>query len=144
MRRIIFISSLLILVAFVFVACGQSSPSPMQGGEVKTDGGSYWDITSVQLKSMLENKDFLLVHTHLTCNKGIPDTNVLIPYDAIEQNLSKLPEDKGAKMVLYCHDDSMSATAAKALVSLGYTSVYNLDGGLVEWEKQGYEINDNP
>ena len=34
----------------------------------------------------------------------------------------------------------MSQMAAEKLVSLGYTNIWNLKGGMVDWESAGYEI----
>jgi rhodanese-related sulfurtransferase len=34
----------------------------------------------------------------------------------------------------------MSEIASKELVSLGYANIWNLSGGMVEWEQAGYEI----
>ncbi len=34
----------------------------------------------------------------------------------------------------------MSAIAATELVSLGYTNIWNLEGGMVSWEQAGYSI----
>jgi rhodanese-related sulfurtransferase len=34
----------------------------------------------------------------------------------------------------------MSAIAAEALVKLGYTNLWNLDGGISDWELAGFEI----
>jgi len=36
----------------------------------------------------------------------------------------------------------MSAIAAETLVKLGYTNIWNLDGGMVQWEQEGFEIQD--
>jgi rhodanese-related sulfurtransferase len=38
----------------------------------------------------------------------------------------------------------MSAIAARTLVKSGYTNVWNLDGGMIEWERQGYELIRKP
>jgi rhodanese-related sulfurtransferase len=34
----------------------------------------------------------------------------------------------------------MSEIAAEELTSLGYTNVWNLKGGMVEWQQAGYSL----
>ena len=98
------------------------------------------DITPEQLRSMLENEDFLLVNVHIPYEGELPDTDLFIPYNEIEQNLSQLPADKESKIVLYCRSGPMSATAARTLVGLGFNNIWNLDGGFAKWEREGYEL----
>jgi len=132
-KRVTRISSLgilIILVAVVLSACGQAGEGT----------GSYDDITPAQLKGMLDNKDFLFVNVHIPYEAEIPQTDIFVPYNEIEQNLSEFPDNREAKIVLYCRSGSMSATAARALVDLGFTNVWNLEGGFVGWEAQGYEL----
>ncbi len=74
----------------------------------------------------------------------IPQTDLFVPYNEIEENLTKLPKDKGGKIVLYCRSGSMSTIVARELVKLDFTNVSNLAGGMVEWEKQGYELIRKP
>jgi len=144
MKRFIILGTLILSIV-ILAACGQTSQIPTTGPEeIQVNGGSYRNITPAQLNSMLENKDFLLVNVHIPYEGEIPETDLFVPYNEIEQNLSQFPRDKGAKIVLYCRSGSMSATAAKALVKLGFTNVWNLDGGMVEWEKQGYELVRKP
>jgi rhodanese-related sulfurtransferase len=89
---------------------------------------------------MMENKDFTLVNVHIPFEGDLPKTDLSIAYDTIGQNVNQLGADKNAKIVLYCKSDSMSMIAAEELVKLGYTNIWNLDGGMVAWEKAGQPI----
>ena len=106
------------------------------------DGGSYTRITSDELSAMLKNKDFVFVNVHIPFEGNIAGTDLSIPYNEITDpvNLVQLPTDKNAKIVLYCRSGRMSQIAAEVLVKLGFTNVWNLTGGMVDWENAGYEI----
>ena len=131
------------VVILLLAACSSTATSQptadVVGKPVLVDGGSYTDVSVVELQTMLENKDFTFINVHVPFEGDIAGTDLSIPYDQIEQNLDKLP-DKNAKIVLYCRSDRMSNIAAKILVDLGYTNIYNLDGGMVDWEGAGLSI----
>lgn len=138
MKNLLNLSLLFILV---LSACQSKTPTgPITGSAVSVDGGTYLNITPSELNSMLATKDFVFINVHIPFAGDIANTDLSIPYDQIEQNLSQLPADKNAKIVLYCRSGRMSAIAAEALVNLGYTNLWNLEGGMVDWEKAGYEI----
>ena len=132
------ISALFILLfAVVLVAC---QSKPVSGEEVIVTGGSYKNVTPQELNMMLKNKDFVFVNVHIPFAGNIAGTDVSIPYDEIEQNLAQLPVGKTAKIVLYCRSGRMSQIAAEKLASLGYANLWNLKGGMVDWEQAGYKI----
>lgn len=113
-----------------------STSTPQEIGKViQVEGGSYKDLSVVELNTLMENKDFTLINVHIPFEGNLPKTDLSIPYDTIGQNLDKLPDDKAAKIVLYCRSDRMSTIAAAELVKLGYTNIWNLDGGMVAWEQ---------
>jgi rhodanese-related sulfurtransferase len=97
-------------------------------------------LTGLQLAAMLAQKDFFLVNVHIPYEGEIKDTDAFIVYDSIADNLDKLPQDKNAKIVVYCRSGGMSAIAARELVRLGFTQVSDLAGGMIDWEKSGYKI----
>lgn len=136
---------LLVLVCLVTVlaagcAGGGGQASQTAGKKIEAKGGSYTDISVPELDTMLKNKDFAFVNVHIPFEGDIPQTDASIPYDEIENHLDQLPADKNAKIVLYCRSDRMSHIAAAKLVELGYTNVFNLDGGFAAWEQAGLPI----
>jgi len=135
--------SMLIVILLLAACNGTATNQPaveVVGKQVSVDGGSYTDVSVAELQTMLANKDFTFVNVHIPFEGDIAGTDLSIPYDQIAQNLDKLP-DKNAKIVLYCRSGRMSAIAAETLVGLGYTNVWNLDGGMVAWEGAGNTID---
>ncbi len=140
------------LASLALVACTGQTASPPSGLEVDLaeqtqqvpveGGGSYTDVSAAGLAAMLETKDFPLVNVHIPYEGEIEGTDLFIPFDEIGQNLDELPADKDAQIVLYCRSGSMSATAARELVKLGYTDVWNLGGGMIAWKQLGYPLLD--
>ena len=132
MKKLFFLSLLLITAA--------CQSKPVKGEVVSVADGSYKDVSVNELAAMLKNKDFVFINVHIPFAGDIAQTDLSIPYDEIEQNLSQFPTDKNAKVVLYCRSGRMSQIAAEKLVSLGYTNIWNLQGGMVEWEQAGLKI----
>lgn len=130
-----------ILISIFFTACSRSESLPVSGNtigqKVSVPGGEYTDVSVNELQIMLENKDFIFVNVHIPFEGDIPNTDLSIPYDEIDQNLDQLPGDMDSKIVLYCRSGNMSSIAAETLVDLGYTNVWNLDGGFDAWEQAG-------
>lgn len=134
---------LLSTVVFALAAC-QGKAAEVVGEKVSADGGAYYNINAQELEGMLNNKDFVFVNVHIPFEGNIAATDLSIPYDQITEpiNLAQLPVDKNAKIVLYCRSGRMSAMAAEELVKLGYPNIWNLKGGMLEWERAGFDIQD--
>ena len=127
---------LLLIVGLFLTAC---QSTPVTGEKVAVGDSSYNNVTPQELNTMLEDKDFVLINVHIPFAGNIAGTDQSIAYDVIEQNLSQLP-DKDAKIVLYCRSGHMSQIAAEKLAALGYTNIWNLNDGMIGWEKQGFDL----
>jgi rhodanese-related sulfurtransferase len=144
--KIILLNILLVITILGLSACQSPTEAKVDsetteiGTEIIVAGGSYKDISVNELVVLLENKDFTFVNVHIPFEGDLPKTDLSIAYDTIGQNVDQLGGDKNAKIVLYCKSDSMSMIAAEELVKLGYTNIWNLDGGMVAWEKEGQPI----
>ena len=135
MNKIVYITLLsLFLGGWLYIYKIHQTPPTLQ---------KYSDITSDQLKTMLQKKDFYFVNVHVPYEGEIEKTDAFIPYNEIEKNLEKLPKDKNAKIVLYCRSGRMSTIAAKRLTELGYTNIGNLLLGMHDWQSKGYSLLKN-
>lgn len=116
------------------------TPAPIQGTVVQATGGSWTNVTADQLASMLAQHNFTLLNVKTPYSGEIAGTDLYIPYDQLTAQVSRLPADKHAQLVVYCRSGHESAMAAQTLLDLGYTNIYNLDGGMTAWTTSGRQL----
>lgn len=72
--------------------------------------------------------------------KSAKDVN----YDASQDSfdLSKLPSDKNAKIIMYCNAGECwkSYKASKSAIQAGYKGIHWFRGGLPEWKSKGFAV----
>jgi rhodanese-related sulfurtransferase len=143
-RKLLILIIIAWMGAALLTACSSSTPAaaPPIGASVNVDGfGVYTDVTPAELAAMLQSKDFLFVNTHIPYEGEIEPTDAFIAFEESgPQRVSEYPADKSARIVLYCRSGRMSTIVAGELVKAGYTQVWNLDGGMIAWEKAGYKL----
>ncbi|QIN85401.1 rhodanese-like domain-containing protein (plasmid) [Rubrobacter tropicus] len=110
------------------------------GRQISVSGGSYTRVTASEFEPLTREEGVAVVNTHVPFQGKLPRTDLSIPYDEVGQSLDELPEDKDAKIALYCLGGPMSAAAAETLVGLGYTNVWDLGGGMEAWQDAGYRL----
>lgn len=63
----------------------------------------------------------------------------LLPLSEIELWWNELPRHE--KIMFYCRSGARSGQVVQALISQsGYTQVYNMTGGIKEWEQKGLPV----
>ena len=119
-----------LLLSMGFLAgCGSS------GGNGLGSGAQPQKITAAQAKALMDDgKPYTLVDVrtedefkagHIAGAKLIPDTEIK------DRAATDLP-DKNARILVYCRSGVRSAGAARTLIDLGYTNVYDM-GGIINW-----------
>lgn len=63
--------------------------------------------------------------------------NICVTNDDFQEKVKSLNKDK--PVYVYCEKGGRSATAAKILSEMGFTEVYDLQGGITNWEEKGLE-----
>jgi len=63
--------------------------------------------------------------------------NICVTSDDFREKVASL--DKMKPVYVYCKSGKRSTKAASILIELGFTKVYDLQGGHQSWEKEGLE-----
>ena len=116
-------------------ASGTSGETAMHIAE-----GSYTNVSPDHLADMLKNKDFTFVNVKTPYIGEIDGTDLYIPYDQLAAKASALPQTRSARILVYCRSSAESLEAVKTLLGMGYTNVWNLDGGMNAWTASGRTI----
>lgn len=106
---------------------------------MEKNANGYIDLSVEQLATVLPDKDFTLVNVHVPDQGNLPMTDLSIAFDEVDAFVAALP-DKDAPIVIYCRSGGMSSQMAPALAALGYTNLFELEGGFNAWGAAGYEL----
>ena len=129
-----FIFLSLVLIGLLLSGC---SSKGSENSVEETPENTYSEVSVEQFESMMQDKDFILINVRTPFDGNIPGTDLNIPYDEIDRHLDELPQDKNAKILLYCKSSRTSTIAANTLLRLGYTNVWQLKGGYDAWKAAG-------
>lgn len=87
-------------------------------------------ISPQRAKILIQGKKAFLLDVHTPEQSHIPGSDAFIPFDQIESNADKLPQDKSTPILVYCRSGSMSKIASDQLIKMGYSLIYDLEGGI--------------
>jgi len=138
MRKLIL---LLVTLAVALAACGSDGEkSAAVVAPNKAVAGTYTTVDVRQAHDALSaDPDAMIVDVRTAqewATTGVPAGAVLITLDEIGQRApGALPQDQ--PVYLICNSGNRSRVAADELVKLGFSSVYNVDGGIQAWLRAG-------
>lgn len=64
-----------------------------------------------------------------------------IALESLSDNLDSIKKYREKPVVVYCEAGSRSAQAVKTLKAQGYTTVFNLSGGLAAWRQENLPLS---
>jgi rhodanese-related sulfurtransferase len=104
--------------------------------------GQIHSITAKEAQDLLSDGKAYLIDVREPAEyraQKIPGSKSL-PLSKISSSLFKKNKDESKKAILYCRSGKRSTMACNKLIKDIDSDLYNVDGGLLEWEKLGYPI----
>ena len=100
------------------------------------------DISVEEMQSLLKIDDVQLVdvRTPEEFKAGYIANAQNIDYysPTIDEDILKL--DKNKPVIVYCRSGKRSRDCSEKLLKAGFQKIYNLEGGITQWEHEGKEI----
>lgn len=97
-------------------------------------------VSPQEFAKLAQDDRAFILDVHTPEQTHIPGTDALISYDQIKENQNQLPADKSTPILVYCRSGSMSGQATEDLSELGYTNVYDLEGGTNAYKEQQVSV----
>ena len=105
-----------------------------------------YDVTTDKAYDLIQenadNPDFVIidVRTPEEFDGGYIEgaINIDYYYEDFRAHLETLDKDKS--YLIYCHSGRRSAGTRDTMAELGFREVYNISGGITEWEAQGLPV----
>ncbi len=135
MKKILFLTSFLLLG---LMSCQSQSAEKNADDNGGKTASSYEDIGVEAFKEKLAEPGIVLidVRTPEEIAEGKIEGAMELNYydDNFGEELGKLDKDK--IYLIYCRSGNRSGKACKLMQEQGFSNLYNLEGGYLEWSKQ--------
>ena len=105
--------------------------------------GEIDEVTSAEAHALVDSGEppvFLDVRNREEWEEGFVPGAVWIPRGNLESRVEGLLPDREREIVVYCASGTRSVFAVKTLGELGYSRVTNMAGGIVDWKRNGFEV----
>ena len=137
MIRTTFLLSLILLLA----ACGGATSDAPSAEIDQIDIASLPDTIDVETAEQLQGRDDIVlidVREQDEYDAGHIPGITLIPMSEFQSRVDEIPTDK--TVILTCRSGNRSGQVFGFLKENGYDNIHNMDGGIVAWERAGFEV----
>ena len=134
----------ILLLALAAAGCSSQETGSSAGTETAGADGSSWVTVDVQTASeaLSSNGEAQIVDVREPeewAETGVPQGAVLIPLGDLESRAAAELAADGPVYVI-CRSGNRSQTGSDILVGLGFSEVYNVDGGITAWLAAGLPV----
>lgn len=122
----------ILILAMAFQSCNETKANSGKI-EMVTPQQVYEAVYSgdnPQLVDVRTDEEYKVSHLKDALNFCVTDEN-------FKEQVANL--DKNKPVYVYCRSGKRSAKAANILIEMGFTKVYDLQGGHNNWKKEGFE-----
>lgn len=121
----------------------EAAPTPTVSNAAVPAVGEYQTLSIEEFAAIVDERAdvYQIINVHIPYAGEVPHTDANVPYNDLEALMAALP-DKDAPIVLYCRSGNMSQQASQALISEGYTQVWDVPGGMNAWQNLGRDLVD--
>jgi thioredoxin len=118
----------LFLISFILTSCNGQSSTAVQTIDVKTYSDKINATPNAQILDVRTPEEYASGNIESSDNVNWLSESFVLKTDKY---------DKTKPVFVYCKSGGRSLKAANKLAELGFTSIYNLDGGILKWEAAG-------
>ncbi len=119
-----------LLLAFATISCAQQNGIPsISPQEVKKQLDEGATITLFDVRRPDEMTRGVITSEALNYNFSDSD---------FKDNVDQLDKDK--TYYVYCHSGGRSSKTVQMMKEMGFTNVYNIDGGITKWQTDGMKL----
>lgn len=99
-------------------------------------------LSSEEFKEIISNKKVwvLDVRENYEFNEGHIKEAQLVPSTRFDESFEELRIKKSDKIAVYCRSGNRSSFITQKLNEKGYGNVFNLELGIADWQKNGFEV----
>jgi rhodanese-related sulfurtransferase len=147
MKKIVLFLPLIVLTVFTTACNSQNSNAVTEhkGNPVLVENakeGIHKNIAAAEFKQLVAKGDVVIVDVR-TPNEyaqgHIQDAKLINLYERdFDAQIAKL--NKETTTLVYCRSGRRSASAMRKMQSAGFSTVYNLSGGIMSWMRAGGEL----
>lgn len=123
------------IIISTLVGCGSNKNLDESKNSIEKTNIVSTKISANEAKEIINNEEDVIildVRTLEEYSSGHIINSILIPVDELGKDSESKLKDKNQKILVYCRSGNRSNKAAKILVDLGYTKVYDF-GGINNW-----------